>query len=85
MYEPEHTIDAGEDDPYYNSRQAVCAWPMMPVVESVPDVLPFLLHDASTREGIRNAAKRHDVLAIRKHAKPFKWFKFNRARKATAK
>ena len=35
--------------------------------------------------GIRDASKRHDALARRKYVKPFKWFKFNRARKATAK
>ena len=48
-------------------------------------ILPFLLHDASTRDGVRNASMRHDALARRKYVKPFKWFKFNRARKATAK
>ena len=36
-------------------------------------------------ECIRAAALRHDALARRKYVKPFKWFKFNRARKATAK
>ena len=36
-------------------------------------------------DGIRDAAKRHDALARRKYVKPFKWFKFNRARRATAK
>ena len=35
--------------------------------------------------GIRDASSRHDALARRKYVKPFKWFKFNRARKATAK
>ena len=35
--------------------------------------------------GIRDASLRHDALASRKYVKPFKWFKFNRARKATAK
>lgn len=36
-------------------------------------------------DGIRDAARRHDALARRKYAKPFKWFKFNRARRATVK
>ena len=36
-------------------------------------------------DGVRDAARRHDALARRKYVKPFKWFKFNRARKATAK
>ncbi len=35
--------------------------------------------------GITAAKRRHDALARRKYAKPFKFFKFNRARKATAK
>ena len=35
--------------------------------------------------GVKDAAKRHDALARRKYVKPFKWFKFNRARRATAK
>ena len=38
-----------------------------------------------SRDGIRDAARRHDALARRKYVKPFKWFKFNRARRATAK
>lgn len=37
------------------------------------------------KSGVERAAKRHDALARRKYVKPFKWFKFNRARKATAK
>lgn len=36
-------------------------------------------------DGVRDAAKRHDAMARRKYVKPFKWFKFNRARKATAR
>ncbi|MBQ4384969.1 MAG: hypothetical protein II823_03470 [Kiritimatiellae bacterium] len=36
-------------------------------------------------DGIRDAARRHDAMARRKYAKPFKWFKFNRARRASAK
>lgn len=35
--------------------------------------------------GIRDAALKHDAMARRKYVKPFKWFKFNRARKATAR
>ena len=35
--------------------------------------------------GIDAAKRRHDELARRKYVKPFKWFKFHRARKATAK
>lgn len=37
------------------------------------------------RDWIRDAARRHDALARRKYAKPFMWFKFNRARRGTAK
>lgn len=36
-------------------------------------------------DGVRDASLRHDALARRKYVKPFKWFRFNRARKATAK
>ena len=35
--------------------------------------------------GITAAKRRNDALARRKYTKPFKFFKFNRARKATAK
>lgn len=42
-------------------------------------------HFDPSADGIRDAARRHDALARRKYAKPFKWFKFNRARRATAK
>ena len=35
--------------------------------------------------GIDAAKRRHDALARKRYVKPFKFFKFNRARKATAK
>ena len=50
------------------------------IIDVVPEIPDFMRYS-----GIRNAAKRHDALARRKYVKPFKWFKFNRARKATAK
>lgn len=54
-------------------------------IELVPypefDMPPFNL----SADGIRDAARRHDALARRKYTKPFKWFKFNRARRCTAK
>ena len=37
------------------------------------------------KSGVKLASERHDALARRRYVKPFKWFKFNRARKATAK
>ena len=49
------------------------------------DDIPLPILDAPVLAGIRAAARRHDALARRKYVKPFKWFKFNRARKATAK
>lgn len=58
----------------------VRSFPMPCVIDVVPEIPDFMRYS-----GIRNAAKRHDALAIRKYAKPFKWFKFNRARKSTAK
>ena len=59
---------------------AAHSFPMLCVIDVVPETPVFM-----RCSGIRDAAKRHDVLARRKYAKPFKWFKFNRARKATAK
>ena len=59
---------------------AARSFPMLCVIDVVPETPAFM-----RCSGIRDAAKRHDVLARRKYAKPFKWFKFNRARKATAK
>jgi hypothetical protein len=59
---------------------AARSFPMLCVIDVVPETPVFM-----RCSGIRDAAKRHDVLARRKYAKPFKWFKFNRARKATAK
>ena len=54
-------------------------------IELIPspvyDMPPF----NPSMDGIRDAARRHDALVRRKYVKPFKWFKFNRARKATAK
>ena len=53
------------------------------------ELIPFPEFDPPpfdpSRDGIMDAARRHDALARRKYAKPFKWFKFNRARRATAK
>ena len=37
------------------------------------------------KSGVQLAAQRHDTMALRKYAKPFKWFKFNRARRGTVK
>lgn len=42
-------------------------------------------HLYDTNVGIHDSSRRHDSMARRKYVKPFKWFKFNRARKATAK
>ena len=38
-------------------------------------------HLRDTLDGTRDAARRHDALARRKYVKPFKQFKFNRARR----
>ena len=37
------------------------------------------------KSGVELASERHDALARKRYVKPFKWFKFNRARKATIK
>ena len=46
---------------------------------------PTKLFKLGPEYGIRDASMRHDALARRRYVKPFKWFKFNRARKATVK
>ncbi len=78
-----HTISTAtswddEECPPVTMREYTC-------IELIPcpvyDPPPF----NPSMDGIRDAARRHDALARRKYAKPFKWFKFNRARRATAK
>ena len=68
----------GEECPPVTAME-VCGFELIPCPKYDPP--PF---DPSM-DGIRDAARRHDALARRKYAKPFKWFKFNRARRATAK
>ena len=69
----------GEELPQASLTAAVWEVELLPYSEFNPP--PF---DPS-RDGIMDAARRHDALARRKYVKPFKWFKFNRARRATAK
>ena len=66
-------------------QQVICAYSTLHRVEISDDYIPppFKIYDAE--DGVRAAARRHDALARRRYVKPFKWFKFNRARKATAK
>ena len=52
------------------------------------DMKDYVLHQGwgwqcvvPKKTGCELAAKRHDALARRKYVKPFKWFKFNRARR----
>ena len=67
-----------QDDPFFCSWQChTTALTDIPTYKPPPD---FIFGD-----GIRDTAKRHDALARKRYCKPFKWFKFNRARKATAK
>ena len=86
MYEPTIEYDPPEDEEqfgktisappvYYSKYEAAYE-------EYAPQHYEYLY---DTRLGIRDAARRHDAMARRKYVKPFKWFKFNRARKATAK
>lgn len=42
----------------------------------IPFMRPLCVFD-----GIQEASKRHDALARKKYVKPFKQFKFNRARR----
>jgi hypothetical protein len=69
----------GEEWPQASLTAAVWEVELIPCPEFNPP--PF---DPS-RDGIMDAARRHDALARRNYVKPFKWFKFNRARRATAK
>lgn len=74
---PTMTCDMDSEDEALNAREcyltAITALPDFPIYEPPPFFIP--------RPGICEAAKRHDALARRKYAKPFKWFKFNRARR----
>lgn len=84
MYEEHyHTVTCDmddEDEMRTVSEYCAHAYTALPEFD-IPDPPPF----AIPRPGIREASMRHDELARRKYVKPFKWFKFNRARKATAK
>ena len=72
-----------DDEEYYR----VMTITAVPTIELLDDIMlpPTKLFKLGTEYGIRDASRRHDELARRKYVKPFKWFKFNRARKATAK
>ena len=70
---------AGEECPPVTATTAVWKIELIPYPDYDPP--PF----NPSADGIRDAARRHDALARRKYVKPFKWFKFNRARRATAK
>lgn len=70
---------AGEECPPVTATTAVWEIELIPFPDfDWPPVNPSV-------DGVRDAARRHDALARRKYVKPFKWFKFNRARRATAK
>lgn len=63
----------------YDSNSYCITYYKCPTVDSTDEYLrpPYFFY----RDGIRVAAKRHDALARKKYAKPFKQFKFNRARR----
>lgn len=69
----------GEECPLVTATTAVLK------IEMIPCPVYDMPHFDPSSDGIRDAARRHDALARRKYSKPFKWFKFNRARRATAK
>jgi len=74
---PTMTCDMDSEDEALNAREyyltAITAPPDFPIYEPPPFVIQ--------RPGIREASMRHDVLARKKYYKPFKSFKFNRARR----
>ena len=54
--------------------------------EYIEEVVPPHYAELFCRgDGRRDPPRLHAAMARRKYVKPFKWFKFNRARKATAK
>lgn len=78
-----HTItgDYQEDEAFYT---VISSPPNF--VKFCEDYTPQYYEDMyDTKSGIRDVSRRHDAMARRKYVKPFKWFKFNRTRKATAK
>ena len=64
------------DEPFYSSRQCYTT-----TISAMPDYFFYPPPDFFYRDGIREASMRHDVLARKKYYKPFKSFKFNRARR----
>lgn len=66
-------------------RECTCTTTYWRVDYPIDDLPLSRIADFMIPDGIRDASMRHDVLARRKYAKPFKFFKFNRARKATVK
>lgn len=62
-------------DQFFQSRQLLTAIPVTAeIIESLPPSCPEMQPPRCMNPAAR-----------RKYVKPFKWFKFNRARKATAK
>lgn len=66
-------------------RECMCTTTCWRISYPIDDPPLLRIADFMISDGIRDASRRHDALARRKYVKPFKWFKFNRARKATAK
>ncbi|MBO7687080.1 MAG: hypothetical protein J6V72_11885 [Kiritimatiellae bacterium] len=83
VYEPTIEYDPPEDEEQFGKT-----------ISAPPDFYGYLdsimlpprkLFRLGPEYGIRDAALKHDAMARMKYVKPFKWFKFNRARKATAR
>ena len=64
------------DEAFYSSRQCYTT-----AISAMQDFYIGPLPDFLYRDDIREAAMRHDLLARKKYYKPFKSFKFNRARR----
>ena len=82
MHEVIWAIDDDRDD----ERECDCGM----TISAPPDFYAYLdsimlpprkLFRLGPEYGIRDAALKHDALARRKYVKPFKQFKFNRARR----
>ena len=86
-----HYVTWAIDDDRYDERECACG-----TTVSAPPIIYYTRLEAvkeeefaphhydhlrDTLDGTRDAARRHDALARRKYVKPFKQFKFNRARR----
>ena len=82
-----HYVTWAIDDDRYDERETTISAPpityctRLEAVKEEEFAPHHYDHLRDTLDGTRDAARRHDALARRKYVKPFKQFKFNRARR----